>query len=86
MMNDRSYYIGAKKNDEQKWTWSDGNSWVYDNWGSGQPDGVEAERCAIIHYDTTEENKEAGWWDDIICDNQDFGYVCSYNNCKFKYD
>ena len=39
-LGEHTVFIGARKNnDEGSWSWVDGSSWDYTNWGVNQPDG-----------------------------------------------
>ena len=43
-----------------KWTWSDGSSWEFENWASGQPDNLNG------HQDYVQLNwQSVGRWDDM---------------------
>ena len=37
-----SSWIGASKNSDGDWAWSDGSGWNYTNWGSGEPSSGNA--------------------------------------------
>ena len=40
-------FIGARKDDDS-WSWLDGSSWDYTNWGQNQPDGGPTDNCIQI--------------------------------------
>ena len=40
-------FIGARK-DNDSWSWLDGSSWDYTNWGQNQPDGGPTDNCIQI--------------------------------------
>ena len=41
------YFTGATDADtEDTWTWTDGTTWSYTNWWTGQPAGGTVQNCA----------------------------------------
>ena len=42
LTNRKSSWIGASKNSDGDWAWSDGSGWNYTNWGSGEPSSGNA--------------------------------------------
>lgn len=61
------YWIGLQKaQNENVWTWSDGQEVTFTQWAHGEPKGGGTEDCAII---------KAGYWYDVLC-NAKFPYLC----------
>ena len=49
---------------EGNWKWNDNkDSYVYQHWDDGEPDGGEAENCAFMHMDS-------GKWKDTACSDK----------------
>ena len=46
-LGEHAVFIGARKDDDS-WSWLDGSSWDYTNWGQNQPDGGPTDNCIQI--------------------------------------
>ncbi len=53
---------------EGSWVWSNGESVVYTNWNSGEPNDASGEDCAHTY--------SSGTWNDIPCTGYPARYVC----------
>ena len=50
-MIENGLWIGGQKNPSGEWSWSDGNIWSYENWGSGWPRAEEDIKFLRFHPD-----------------------------------
>ena len=75
-LTNKSSFIGGYKDTNNNWKWSDGSTWGYTNWCSGQPDGSAMYtlfNCAWLN------ERGVGKWDDggsapsLICQINIFG-------------
>ncbi len=57
---------------EGTWSWINGESWHYTNWGSGEPNGGTSANCLRINYTN-------GQWDDGMGSFQS-SYLCEWDN------
>jgi hypothetical protein len=69
LISDRTVWLGASDTTtEGSWLWNTGETVVFTNWDSGQPDnGSGSEDCALM--------RGSGRWNDDQC-GSDHGYVC----------
>lgn len=68
-------WIGANDIEiEGDWTWHTDEPWVYDNWGTNEPNNSGNEDCAIMY--------SSGEWNDTACEgkNVDFDWICEKKN------
>ena len=69
-------YIGATDSrQENKWTWTDGTPWKYQNWYRGEPNNAgRGEDCGVLY------NGVPGQWNDVRCNTAwaGSGFICSY--------
>ena len=78
--NDTIFLGGTDQDIEGTWTWLDNKPWEYDNFQGDEPNGDAEENCLeMVSYD--EDDKTAGWWNDIHCTkNKSRAFVCAYDN------
>ncbi|XP_048039464.1 macrophage mannose receptor 1-like [Megalobrama amblycephala] len=62
-------WIGLEWTGHNKWQWSSGDPALYQNWGSGPPDGTDD--CASMIN---------GQWHDWTCSNSLMTFICSSSN------
>ena len=79
LITDSAFIGGTDADIEGNWTWIDHQAWGYQNFPEGEPNGDHEENCLEM-VKKANENKPAGWWNDIHCSDGKRGYVCSYNN------
>ena len=76
------FYLGmTDKMTEGNWTWeTDGTSVTWTNWmmygAEAEPDGGEAENCAVMLSQGGREKVETGKWGDRPCTGEDVILVC----------
>ncbi|KAF4108936.1 hypothetical protein G5714_010009 [Onychostoma macrolepis] len=57
---------------EGHWVWSDGSTYDYTNWCSGEPNNACVENCGEININQISNR----CWNDITCSNR-IGFVCA---------
>nr|CDJ81559.1 C-type lectin domain containing protein [Haemonchus contortus] len=62
-----TFYIGFNRLSTDTWSWSDGSSYNYTNWGTGEP--ADGTTCAV-------QNSKDGTWKSVSC-NSAYAYVCA---------
>ncbi len=75
--DDEDLWIGATDDpDEDDFTWTTGEPFVFDHWRSGEPNdgGNGGEDCAVVEGDNNIFGQGC-LWDDRDCE-ADFGYLC----------
>lgn len=68
------------------WTWSDGSAWGYENWDSGQPNGIAAinvDQTYYLHYYPSNDSENRTWNDTVNNPPSSnlstvYGYVVEY--------
>ena len=72
---------GTDAASEGTWAWLDHKPWTFVNFPSGEPNGDEKENCLEVVNHDEGDNRKAGWWNDIPCEeNRGHSYVCAYDN------
>ena len=68
---------GTDADVEGNWVWSDGTSFVYENWGAGHYGGSSGENCIEMDIDGSSSNA-AGSWNDCSCSSlgSTTGFAC----------
>ena len=61
---------GAHGSSEGKWKWSDGTTWGYESWGSGQPYDPDSNQDYLAF--------NAGLWNDLGY-NEKLSFLCQYD-------
>ena len=73
-MPDQPIWIGGKSVDTWgDWSWADGASWSYTNWGSGYPNNYQGTQDCVYMGGP---NAAGGYWDDGNCEAE-LGFFCS---------
>ncbi|MBN2495416.1 MAG: hypothetical protein JXR96_12550, partial [Deltaproteobacteria bacterium] len=68
------FWIGYNdRSSEGTWVWDDGSTSSYHPWSTGEPNGADAENCAMVQGD--------GHWNDMSC-NYDRAFVCEMVICE----
>ena len=78
--NDTIFLGGTDQDLEGSWRWLNYKAWSFTNFPEGEPNGGTEENCLeMVSYD--EEDRKAGWWNDIHCTNdKSRAFVCAYDN------
>lgn len=81
--NKAEHWIGGQKNENGKWTWTDGTPWKNEFWAKGEPNNLKVKVGGITRNQTALVQKVNGQWDDQANDYGNRGYICqSKNNFK----
>ena len=76
-MPGKQVWIGGHSADTWgDWSWTDGATWSFTNWGSGYPNGENTGQMCIYMYS---DGNGAGFWDDGHCSNKNYPkwFFCS---------
>jgi hypothetical protein len=80
----RDTWIGYTNVADAGWSWTDGDSSSYVDWGSGEPDGGPDDTCAHLALD------QGGAWETHACTDAFSGFVCEIDqnvppdaHCKY---
>ncbi|NP_001188329.1 lectin isoform X1 [Danio rerio] len=71
--NSERFFIGGYDGeDEENWFWSEGSSFGYTNWCSGEPNNMNTEHCLEINWTSDR------CWNNLPCSTEQ-GYICAKN-------
>ena len=85
--NEDFWIGGIDQGDEGKWRWTDGSSWVFTHWASGEPSGAsrwlglaigKKEDCLMMDF-------SKGAWNDNACSVLQLPLFCSQPICFGKF-
>lgn len=86
-----SYWLGAKRNSSNKWSWVTGEKFKYSNWAQGQPDNYTGTEDALMLYRKANPVSKvpSGKWNDVNLDGtcrsetffgkKNFGFICEWD-------
>ena len=67
---------GSDAVSEGEWVWSDGSSWVYQNWLPDKPDGGRNKNCLAIDTMLHVNRPGDGKWRDWSCSQDKLFFIC----------